>query len=148
RARSFPTARKTPPRLASPDRSQTLRPRSSGASRNGAASSGHRYRTTASPTPETPSRHTSGHHKARTGAALTEDVLAEWRAYAKKKRQDRPPVDDELKEPPSDPSPCAVTCSTCDTGARPTIQHLLWNCPGLEPIRTKHRGPSIASIEA
>ncbi|KAG0410029.1 hypothetical protein HPB47_012851 [Ixodes persulcatus] len=86
-------------------------------------------------------------HKARTGAALTGDVLAKWRAYTKK-HQDQSPVNDELEEPPADPSPCIVTCSTCDIGARPTTQHLLWNCPGLEPIRAKHRGPTIDSLEA
>ncbi|KAM7301764.1 hypothetical protein ISCGN_017281 [Ixodes scapularis] len=86
-------------------------------------------------------------HKARTGAALTEDVLAKWRAYTKK-RQNQSPVNDELEEPSADPNPCIVTCRTCDIGARPTIQHLLWNCPGLEPIRAKHRGPTIDSLEA
>ncbi|KAM7300628.1 hypothetical protein ISCGN_016236 [Ixodes scapularis] len=85
-------------------------------------------------------------HKARTGAALTEDVLAKWRAYTKK-HQNQSPVNDELDEPPADPSPCIVACSTCDIGARPTTQHLPWNCPGLEPIRAKHRGPTIDSLE-
>ncbi|KAM7313321.1 hypothetical protein ISCGN_003195 [Ixodes scapularis] len=86
-------------------------------------------------------------HKARTGAALTEDVLAKWRAYTKK-HQNQSPVNDELEEPSADPNPCIVTCRTCDIGARATIQHLLWNCPGLEPIRAKHRGPTIDSFEA
>ncbi|KAG0428212.1 hypothetical protein HPB47_024779 [Ixodes persulcatus] len=63
-------------------------------------------------------------HKAKTGAVLNDDLLAELRAYTLKKRQNRPPNDSEQEEPPSDPTPANVTCNRCHTGARPTVQHL------------------------
>ncbi|KAM7310838.1 hypothetical protein ISCGN_007746 [Ixodes scapularis] len=48
---ALPTARSTPPRLASPDRDQTPRPKSSDASWNGAESSEHKYHTMSIPYP-------------------------------------------------------------------------------------------------
>ncbi|KAM7287663.1 glucoside xylosyltransferase 1-like [Ixodes scapularis] len=71
-------------------------------------------------------------HKAKTGAALNDDLLAELRANTLKKRHNWPPNDSEQEEPPSDPTPAKVTCNRCDTGARPTVQHLA-RLLGVEP---------------
>lgn len=91
-------------------------------------------------------------HKARTGAALTEDVLAKWRAYAasrKTRGHQRQRLDnEEEEETEAKVMSSSVTCSTCDIGARPTIRHLLWDCPGLAAVRDKHKGRGITSLEA
>ncbi|KAG0413173.1 hypothetical protein HPB47_009671 [Ixodes persulcatus] len=59
-------------------------------------------------------------HKARTGAALTEDILARWRNY--KPRRGRPP--DQAPSEGSEPA-ALVVCTTCTAGVSPTIRHLL-----------------------
>ncbi|XP_042143361.1 uncharacterized protein LOC115310606 [Ixodes scapularis] len=82
-------------------------------------------------------------HKARTGAALTEDILARWRSY--KPRRGRPPD----QGPPEGSEPAAlVVCTTCTAGVSPTIRHLLWDCAGLRDKRAEHLGPHIDTLEA
>ncbi|KAG0416551.1 hypothetical protein HPB47_006312 [Ixodes persulcatus] len=78
--------------------------------------------------------------QAKTGAALNDDLLAELRANTLKKRQNRPPNDSEQEEPPSDPTPANVTCNRCDTGARPTVQHLARLARSQTPRTTPRTG--------
>lgn len=97
-------------------------------------------------------------HKARTGAALTKDVLARWRTYTPKRG--RPPATEypggtstshtsshsESAQSTEAPSP-AVTCSTCSTGVPPTVQHLLWECAGLQTERSRFLDPNVRAYE-
>lgn len=84
-------------------------------------------------------------HKARARAALTEDILFKWRSYIPKKG--RPPVlpgATASNSPP--PAMTPPTCVTCSLGATPTIEHLLWTCPGLHAERTSCKHSSITCL--
>lgn len=77
-------------------------------------------------------------HKARTGTALTPDVLARWRAHKERRRL----PENTTEEIP----PVQTSCPACKTAAAPTIRHLLWECPKYAALRRKHRG-QVASFE-
>lgn len=70
--------------------------------------------------------------KARTGYALTEDIVARWEHYHQHKNAQVPP--DRL------------LCSLCHQD-RPTISHLLWSCRVLEGIRARHKPPGVTSLQ-
>lgn len=77
--------------------------------------------------------------KARTGAALTPDILSRWRAYRPKRgapRQDAP-----------SPPPIDLTCPACKSDTRPTVRHLLWDCAAFADLRAKHRGSASDLVD-
>lgn len=98
-------------------------------------------------------------HKARAGAAFTEDALANWQAYlAHRDRLDdcSPRVhtsspnlegDEDTKNVNAlTPSP-SVHRQTCDSEARSDVRHLVWSYPGLEDIRSQHKPAGVSTYE-
>ncbi|KAG0432291.1 hypothetical protein HPB47_020981 [Ixodes persulcatus] len=73
--------------------------------------------------------------KARTGFAITEDMMAKWR-YNRLCHQEGDP-----------PPPPVKRCSSCSADQAPTIRHLIWECDGLKDVREKHRPPGVTSYE-
>lgn len=73
--------------------------------------------------------------KARTGFAITEDMMAKWR-YNQLCHQEGDP-----------PPPPVKRCSSCSADKAPTIRHLIWECDGLKYVREKHRQPGVTSYE-
>ncbi|KAG0422905.1 hypothetical protein HPB47_001302 [Ixodes persulcatus] len=73
--------------------------------------------------------------KARTGFAITEDMMAKWR-YSQLCHQEGDP-----------PPPPVKRCSSCSADQAPTIRHLIWECDGLKDVREKHRPPGVTSYE-
>lgn len=71
-----------------------------------------------------------------------EDILAKrWNCTPKRGRPpDKDHNDDEGDQASSSLTPPA-SCSTCNTGARPTIHQLLWECIGLQQVRAQHVAP-------
>lgn len=82
-------------------------------------------------------------HKARAGAALTEDVLARWRAHHRcrpRATDDDSDDDDDQEQGP------IVSCSTCTMEVCPTVNHLLWECPGYQDLRAQYLPPHITTL--
>ncbi|XP_077554114.1 uncharacterized protein LOC144168983 [Haemaphysalis longicornis] len=76
-------------------------------------------------------------HKARAGAALTDDVLAKWRAYVPKRHHRAVEVAQSV---------ATVACTSCSTGATPTVHHMLWDCPGLQTLRLQYLPPGVQRL--
>lgn len=74
-------------------------------------------------------------HKARTGAALTEDVLHKWRSYVKVAARNDPGRRDGSAALTHLPNPCPY-CN--DSTVKQDIRHLLWDCGGLSQLRARH----------
>lgn len=74
-------------------------------------------------------------YKARTGAALTEDVLHKWRSYVKVAARNAPERRDGSAALIDPPYPCPY-CK--DSTVKQDIRHLLWDCGGLRQLRARH----------
>lgn len=73
--------------------------------------------------------------KARSGFAVTEDVVARWNHAQKYSKQPNPP-------PFSPPQ-----CSVCLAAQPANMRHLVWDCEGLKDARDKHRPSSVSTYE-
>lgn len=87
---------------------------------------------------------------ARSGYALTDDVVARWRQVSNRLGQHcaSTAVDDHGVQ--STPAPYLsqpTCCYACKRTLLPTIQHLVWNCAGLAEPRLAHRPAWVLSYE-
>lgn len=73
--------------------------------------------------------------KARAGYAITDDIVELWRWRRQRKDPDNPPT------------PPHVQCYACGSEVTPNVRHLVWECEGLDAIRSKHRPVAVTSYE-
>lgn len=89
-------------------------------------------------------------NRARSGYALTDDVVARWRHASNRTMRSgnsTAAASEDLSSAVASPSDPSYVCYTCGQSLKPTIPHLVWDCIGLVGPRETHRPAWVLAYE-